>query len=106
MGIPTFKELVPQSEVFDGDKIAIEKVIDKPIIIIGFKIKPSKKNNGMCCYINFYFKDDENQTHYVLFTGSAVIKDQLEQVENARKTSSFMEFETTIKKVTNYYSLD
>jgi hypothetical protein len=91
----------PQTTALKGDKISIDKVINKEIIVHRFQIRDSKfkdnekiKNNDKCLYIEIFHKDD----YHVVFTGSGVLMDQIQQV----KDSDFP-FKTTITKEDKRY---
>ena len=59
-----------------GEKVRMEQILNKPIIIRGHKIIASKKNSGAnCLYLQFEMEDKL----CVLFTGSAVLIDQCEK---------------------------
>lgn len=72
-----------------GDKIKIDRILNREIIVHDFKIEKSKyeKGNGRCLYLQI----EVNQTKHVVFTGSAGLIDAIEQVPK----SSFP-FSTTI----------
>lgn len=106
--IPSFGDLV-ENKALDGKKIKLEDVLDKPIIITGFrtsKSKFAKKGTEMYTRIQFYFEDDEKQERHVVFTGSTVIPDQLKEIEGKLEESGMeLIFRTTIKEIGNYFSL-
>lgn len=106
--IPNFSELV-ESKTLDGSKVKLEDVLDKPIIVIGYKITNSKyshKGTNFCTKIQFYFESDEKKEHHVLFTGSSVIKEQIEEIAEKIETDNLpCLFRTTIKTVGSYNSL-
>ena len=43
----------PQTKSFEGDKIKIDKVLNKLIVVEDYKIEPSKfeKGNGKCLFL-------------------------------------------------------
>jgi len=79
----------------DGEKKKLDEILNHEILIISYRLTKS------------HFKDDNYTTvqyeeggrHYVIFTGSEVIKDQLER--NKEK----LPFYATIVKKYKYYSL-
>jgi hypothetical protein len=81
----------PQSKSFEGDKIKIERVLNKIIQVQDYKIEPSKfeKGNGKCLHIQIVVDGDKR----VLFTGSVNLMDMIQQVPGDR-----MPFTTTIIK--------
>lgn len=107
--IPRFGDLVKTNLPLDGDKLSIFDVIDKPIVVIGFKMKRSKfndKGNSHYMIVQFYFEDDPDRTHYVFFTGSNVIIEQLKEIDvQLNHQPGENVFRTIIKKVGNYMSL-
>ncbi len=80
----------PTEQGFTGDKIKISRIINKPITVKNYKIVPSKfteKGNGKCLYLHIQNGTVEN----VVFTGSAVLMEQIERVNKGD-----FPFETTI----------
>lgn len=101
---------IVESKNLDGDKKKLEDVLDKPIVLTGWKITTSKyanvnKGTKYCTKLQFYYQEDEEQTRYVLFTGSEVIRDQVEEMEAKLKELQETEVLTTIKKIGSYHSL-
>lgn len=93
-----FSDFAKDDSPPDGEKIRIDKVLDKPILIYRWHIRPSKQKQGEdYMTIQFAFKDDETDKRYIIFTGSTVLMDQA-------KRHNEPEFETTIKKMNNYYT--
>ena len=63
-----------------GDKIKIAKVLNRDIVITNFKVEPSKypKNkSGKCLHLQV----EMNGAKYVVFTGSDILINTIEQVE-------------------------
>lgn len=108
MDIPEFSSLV-ENHVLDGDKIRIDDLLNKSIVITNYHISTSKfksKGCGYCIKVQFYFADDTGEVRKVFFSGSGVIKDQLEEAKsNLEKQEQPLLFKATVKKVGNYYSL-
>lgn len=106
--IPQFSGLV-QKKVLDGDKVRVDDLLNREIVICGFNISTSKykdKGCGYCIKVQFYYADDTTEERKVFFSGSSVIKDQLEEAKgNLEKNGLPMLFKATVKKVGNYYSL-
>jgi hypothetical protein len=93
--IHSFADFAEIKPAFDGIKKRMEESLNKPIIIRGHKIIPSKKNNGsMCLHLQFEMDDEM----CVLFTGSAVLIDQCE------KYAEKIPFRATIKKIDKYFT--
>jgi hypothetical protein len=67
------------SKSFEGDKIKIDRVLNKEIIVHAFKIEDSKfeKGNGKCLYLQIHVDNAKR----VLFTGSASLMEMIKQVD-------------------------
>lgn len=103
-----FKELI-DTNTLGGDKIKIDDVLNKSIILTGASVSNSKykgKGSDYCTKLQFYYENDETKTPYIVFTGSQVIRDQIESIKGSlsHKDLAF-EVLTEIQKVGNYYSL-
>jgi hypothetical protein len=84
---------------FSGDKVRLNDLINKEIILLRYKIRPSKyKDKGDRC-ATVQFKYDESGEEKIFFTGSSVIIDQLE------KYGEKLPFMTVIKHIDKYYTL-
>lgn len=94
-----FSDFAEEPDILDGDKMPIERILNKEIRIIGYRIRPSKysKNQSGQC-LTLQFTGDDNERH-VVFTGSDVLIEQL------RKYGDQIPFLATIKKVDRYYTL-
>lgn len=81
----------PQSKAFEGDKIKIDRILNKKISVHDFKIEQSKyeKGTGKCLYMQI----EVDAQKRVLFTGSASLMDMIQQVDKSN-----FPFETTIIK--------
>lgn len=69
----------PTEQGFTGDKIKINRILNKEITVKAYKIVPSKfqdKGNGKCLYLQILNGGTEN----VVFTGSTVLMEQIEMV--------------------------
>jgi len=80
-----------------GDKVKIEDVIDKEILVTGFKLMDSKYNkNGhpKCLTLQI----ELNKEEHIVFTGSNVLIDQVERYKDE------MPFLSTIKRIQKYYT--
>jgi hypothetical protein len=62
----------------EGGKVKIGDVLDKEILIVNYRITPSNKNSGQCLTIQF----ELNREKHVIFTGSSVLKNQLEKYKD------------------------
>lgn len=93
-----FSDFATEPEILDGEKISIERVLNREIEIIGHKVstsKYSKNKSGKCLTLQFIL-DGERR---VLFTGSDVLIDQM------AKYGAQVPFISAIKKVDKYYTL-
>ncbi len=81
----------PQSKSFEGDKIKIDRILNKQITVEAYKIEVSKydKGTGKCLYIQVLVDGSKR----VLFTGSANLMDMINQVPKDK-----FPFKTTIIK--------
>lgn len=88
------------SPVMDGKKISLDEILDKEILVLRYRIKKTKfseAKNPDCLTVQFAYPDNEN-THYVFFSGSSVLMQQLEKYQDK------LPFSTTIKKVGKYFT--
>lgn len=73
-----------------GDKIKIERIFNKTIVVEGFRIKPSNfEGKGNCLTLQIKIGD----TDHIVFTGSQVLMDMI-----AKVPSDGFPFETKIVK--------
>lgn len=75
MDIPKFDDLV-EKKMLTGDKVRIDDLLNKPIVVCGFQVSTSKykdKGCGYCTKVQFYYADDETKTKRVFFSGSGVM---------------------------------
>ena len=84
----------PKSVPFEGDKIKIDNIINKDIIVERFKIGDSKYDNGnkSCLCIQLKIKDERR----ILFTGSKNLIDMIQRVDENK-----FPFQSTIVKESN-----
>jgi hypothetical protein len=93
--IHSFTDFADVRSSLDGKKKRMEEILNKPIIIRGHKIIPSKKNAGeQCLHLQFEMEDEL----CILFTGSTVLIDQCERY------SDKMPFRTEIRKIDKYFT--
>jgi len=92
-----FHEFAEESGPLDGDKVRIDDVLNKELIITGYKIKESKypKSGPKCLTLQVVLDDKK----YVLFTGSVVLLEQMEKYQD------HLPFIATIQKIDRYYTL-
>jgi hypothetical protein len=94
-----FKEMgiTAERKSFVGDKIKLERILNREITVHDFKVEPSKitdKGNGKCLYLQIELKDDK----HVVFTSSIYLQDMISQVPR-----SDFPFKTTIVKVNDHF---
>jgi hypothetical protein len=83
---------------FTGDKIKMDKVLNRQIVVIDFKIEKSKygdKGNGKCLYMQIQLGEEKR----VLFSGAVGLMDTIQQVP---KTD--FPFATTIVKENEHFA--
>lgn len=69
MEIPSFGDFV-KNRPLEGDKIKIDDVLGKPVVVTGCAVTKSKytnKGSGFLTRIQIYFEDDEEQKRHVIF---------------------------------------
>jgi len=86
-----------EDKILDGDKVKIDLMLDKELIIHDFKVNNSKYSDGSECMTLQISEDGENKK--VLFTGSEVLIEQL------KKYKYELPFKAKIKKINKYYTL-
>jgi len=84
-----------EEQSFDGDKLRLDEILNKEILVIGFRIKESHQKKGTQ-YLTIHFALDGKQ--HVTFTGSVVLMDQLKKYE------SHLPFLAMIKKINRHYT--
>jgi hypothetical protein len=81
--------------VFDGEKLRIDEILNKEVLVTGFCIKESHQKKGTQ-YLTIHFELDGKK--HVTFTGSMVLMDQLKKYE------SHIPFYSKIKKINRHYT--
>ncbi len=105
MSIPNFSDLVA-IKTLEGEKKRIDDILGKPIIVTGWRKGKSKfDKTDLYITIQFYFENDETETKYVVFTGSEVLSNQLEEI-GAKLDADGAEriFRAMVAKVGKHYS--
>lgn len=88
MDIPNFRNLTDHS-ILEGDKIKLEDLLNKPIVVTGSYLTNSKfadRGSGKCVKIQFYFEDDTSKSRRIFFSGSGVLYDQIKEMILERRT--------------------
>lgn len=70
--------IAPTEKGFTGDKIKINRILNREIIVKDFKIEPSKFTEGsgkrLCIHLEL------NGIEHIIFTGSVVLMETIERV--------------------------
>ena len=94
---PNFSSFAHDQLPMPGVKKHIEDILDKPILIVDYKIRKSTRHeDSNCLQLQFVY----NNEVCVLFTGSSVLLDQIRIA--AEKTDG--PFYATITRIHKYYS--
>ena len=86
MSVKRFGDFAQEASPLDGSKLKIEDVVNKEILILGYKLKDSKyakTNYTQCLTIQF----EMNEHRYVLFTGSTILIEQMEKYHAEQKNT-------------------
>lgn len=92
-----FKDFQIKAEITSlvGDKIKIDRVLNREIVVTNFKVEPSKHIDGtQCLHLEFRL----NGNNHILFTGSTILIQMIEKVPKGN-----FPFKTTIVKENEYY---
>jgi hypothetical protein len=92
--IAHFKDFSTEVSALDGAKRKIQDIINQEILITNYAIKESKYKENSYIIIQFTLQGEQ----CVLFTGSGVLKRQLEKYQQK------LPFYTTIKQIDRYYT--
>lgn len=96
----SFSEFADEDErPFDGEKVRIDNLLNKEIILKRFKVRPSKYKDKSDRCATVQFSESEDGVDKIFFTGSNVIIDMLVKYEQ------HLPFKTVIKKIDRYYTL-
>lgn len=96
-----FSEFAEEHQPLEGDKIKIDDLLNTEIAIKNYDLKKSrydKNSSGKYLTLQFSYLENDN-TNYVVFTGSDVIISQIE------KYAEHLPFQAVIKKINRYYTL-
>lgn len=68
----------PSLQSLQGDKIKIDRILNREISVVDYRIEDSKYGNGSskCLYMQIQI----GETKYVVFTGSVVLIELIQQV--------------------------
>lgn len=96
-----FSDFAEEPSPLEGEKVRLDDVLNREIVITGCHIKNSKYDkNKSGKYLTLQFETAEKPGIInILFTGSDVLIGQIERYE------AEIPFAATIKKVNRYYTL-
>ena len=89
-----FSEFASENS-FDGAKIKLENIMDKPLIVKDFRVTESKFD-GKCLKLQV----EINGENRVVFTGSNVL------IEQSQKYKDHMPFSAKITMIDKYFSFE
>lgn len=71
-------QITTYQKAFTGDKIKIDRILNREIVVHDYKIEKSKfeKASGKCLHLQI----ELNNTRHVIFSGSIYLMDQIEQI--------------------------
>ena len=78
----------------EGRKRKTEEILNLEVLVTGYRVAPSKKNDGKCLTLQF----EVNNEKQIIFTGLGVLIDQIERYKEK------IPFYTKIIKVDKYFS--
>ena len=93
-----FSDFAESPKVLDGEKVKLDEVINREVLVIGYRITESKfgKNkSGKCLTLQV----EIGGVHRVVFTGSDVLISQMMEY------GAEVPFAAVIKKVDRFYTL-
>jgi hypothetical protein len=93
-----FSDFSEGPNILDGDKIRIDDVLNRELVVTGFSVRDSKySKNKSGNYLTLQVEIEGERR--VLFTGSDVL------IEQMTKHGDQIPFAATIKKIDKYYAL-
>ncbi len=93
-----FSEFAKEDLPFEGEKVRVDSLLNKEIIIVKYKVRPSKYKDKRRNCATVQFKESEEDSNKVFFTGSEVLIDMLEKYKEE------LPFIATIRKIDRYYT--
>lgn len=92
-----FSDFAEDDRPLAGEKVKIDAILNQEILVTGYRLNESKfkSNSPKCLTVQFV----KGETQHVIFTGSAVLINQLE------KYGKEIPFLGTIRKIERYYTL-
>lgn len=99
MVIKKFSDFAKEEFRLDGNKIKIDDILNKDIVVISYTLADTKYGKNKCGkYATVQFNYKGNEEKYIFFTGSDILIEQL------LKYKEEIPFETYIKKINRYYT--
>lgn len=99
MEIRKFSDFAKDELRLDGKKIRIDDILNKNIIILGYRLSDShysKNKSGKYATVQFEYENEKNKN--IFFSGSDIIIDELKKYEPN------IPFETKVIKINRYYT--
>jgi len=96
VSLKRFSDFAVDDRPLAGEKVKIEEILNREIVITGYKMTDSKfrgSNSHRCLTLQFEMEGRQ----YVLFTGSSVLINQMEKYGNE------IPFMAIIKKIDRYF---
>lgn len=94
-----FSDFADEPRILDGDKIRIDKVLNRELVLLAYKITDSKykqeTEQGRCMTLQIELGGERR----VIFTASQVLMDQVERHKDR------LPFLAVIQKVDRFYKL-
>jgi hypothetical protein len=89
-----YSDFAKNHNILDGDKLSISEIINREVLLIGYRLVDSKyKNKCLTLHIEL------DGVRHIVFTGSVILTEQVEKYKDE------IPFLVTIKKVDKYYTL-
>ena len=89
-----FSDFATGDATLTGNKIKLDDILEKEIVIKGYKVAVSKYNDGQVLTLQFDLEEKE----YILFTGSSVLINQIEKYKDE------IPFMTKIERINKFYT--
>jgi len=89
-----FSDFAKDHQPLEGSKCRINDVLNREILVLNYRLSASKYSQAPCLTLQFMIDDEK----HVLFTGSAVLIEQIEMYKNE------LPFYATIKKIDRYFT--
>lgn len=90
-----FSDFATDDHQLEGDKIPIEEVMNKEIVVTSFRVQPSKFNKGDGQVMTLQI--DVNNEKRIIFTSSVVLRNQVQKYQEQ------LPFIAQIKRINNKY---